>query len=170
MKKVAFLLLLAANLFANPLTFKNLQSEFLMEVKSNKTSIKYSGNLIISENKAYWHYQKPSLKDIYILNSNSFIQVDRDLEQVIFTRISDIPDFNTILKSAKEISKDKYRAIYDDVTYNVFFTNSKLSKITYIDKLDNEVEIKFINPVVDKTINDDVFRVKYPKNFDVIYN
>lgn len=170
MKKFAFLLLFSIELFANPLNFQSLKSDFTMEVKSNKASINYKGNLAISGNKAYWHYEKPSLKDIYIVNTDSFIQIDRVLEQVIFTKINKLPSFHNILKNAKEINANHYQALYDDIVYNIYFANSKLSKITYTDKLDNEVEILFINPLLNTKIDDNIFKAKYPKDYDVIYN
>lgn len=170
MKKLVFLFLFSLQLFANPLNFSSLKSNFIMEVKSNKASIIYKGNLAISGNKAYWHYDEPSVKDIYIVNSDSFIQIDQALEQVIFTKINKLPNFHNILKNAKEINANLYRALYDDVAYNIYFSNSKLSKITYIDKLDNEVEIKFINPQLNVKIDDSTFKAKYPKSYDVIYN
>ncbi|MCZ6116377.1 LolA-like outer membrane lipoprotein chaperone [Campylobacter ureolyticus] len=171
MKKIYFLtafLLFCVNLaFASPLEFKTLQSNFTQTVKNNENKIKYSGNFIATLNSALWSYKTPNLKDIYF-NYEKVIIVEPDLEQAIITNLSDVPNLMDILKDAKKIDKNNYEAKFDGINYNLKFKDEILDEISYIDKLDNEILIKFTNLKKDEFIDKSLLTPKIPSNFDLI--
>ncbi|EOH1440993.1 LolA-like outer membrane lipoprotein chaperone, partial [Campylobacter jejuni] len=93
-------------LFALDLNFNTFSSNFTQIVKSKNSTLSYSGHFILSKDQAYWSYDTPSKKEIYI-NKNQVTIVEHDLEQVIFSHLDNIPNLNEIFKKASLIDKDK---------------------------------------------------------------
>ena len=82
MKKMVLSLIYSVFVIANPLEFKTLNSEFTQIVKSQDSKIEYSGNFIATNKNAFWHYEKPNLKDIfkeYIKIQNNIYKNTNDL-------------------------------------------------------------------------------------------
>ncbi|MFK0449314.1 LolA-like outer membrane lipoprotein chaperone, partial [Campylobacter jejuni] len=84
-------------LFALELNFNTFSSNFTQIVKSKNSTLSYSGHFILSKDQAYWSYDTPSKKEIYI-NKNQVTIVEHDLEQVIFSHLDNIPNLNEIFK------------------------------------------------------------------------
>lgn len=171
MKKNVFLLailnlFLYINLYANELEFNTLKSNFIQSVTSEKKTINYEGNFIITKNRAYWHYKKPTKKDIFIINNKVTI-IEPDLEQAIYTNLKNTPNLNEILGRAKEVN-NHFETIYDGIKYFIFLKNSLPYQIQYNDKIDNKVVLTFINPIKNSQVNQEFLTPKIPKNYDII--
>ncbi len=109
-------------LFALDLNFNTFSSNFTQIVKSKNSTLSYSGHFILSKDQAYWSYDTPSKKEIYI-NKNQVTIVEHDLEQVIFSHLDNIPNLNEIFKKASLIDKDKLVAKYDIPCHRVIASN-----------------------------------------------
>ena len=171
MKKIyfltAFLLFLTNFAFANPLEFKTLQSDFVQTIQNNENKIEYSGNFISTTNNALWSYKTPNLKDIYF-NYEKVVIIEPDLEQAIVTNLKDVPNLMNIIKDANKIDSNVYEAKFDGVKYRLNFKNDLLNEISYTDKLDNHIKIKFKNLKKDEFVDENLLTPIIPANFDLI--
>ncbi|QOR01685.1 MULTISPECIES: LolA-like outer membrane lipoprotein chaperone [unclassified Campylobacter] len=161
------LFFLLYNSFAFDINFQNFSSDFEQKVTSNNATLNYKGNFIITQNKAFWNYTQPNQKQIYI-NHKEVVIIEPELEQVIYTHLQNLPNLQEIFKQAKQISKEKYEAKYENITYFIQLKNDKLNDISYKDELENSVSIHFFNQKFDQKINDEVFLPKIPSHFDII--
>ncbi|CZE47922.1 LolA-like outer membrane lipoprotein chaperone [Campylobacter geochelonis] len=168
MKKLFLTLLFSLNFaFANPLEFNTLSSDFTQTVTSDGSSIKYSGNFITTKELAFWHYSTPNLKDIYF-SKTRVVSIEPDLEQAILTKLDQIPNLTAVLQSAKKEKDGSYSAKFDDITYKIELENNLISKISYKDKLDNDIEIKLNNVKKDEPIDESKLEPIIPKGYDII--
>ena len=159
-----------STLSANDLEFNTLQSDFRQIVTSKNKSITYSGHFIAhSRFGAFWHYKSPALKYVYFSKSNVTV-LEPDLEQAVITDISDAPNLRTLLANAKEVSKDKYEASFDDTTYTLRVRNNMPAQINYTDKLGNKVVITLSNTRKNEPINEGLLEPKIPQNYDILTN
>ena len=62
-------------LFALDLNFNTFSSDFIQIVKSKNSTLSYSGHFILSKDQAYWSYDTPSKKEIYINNNPFYIEI-----------------------------------------------------------------------------------------------
>lgn len=168
MKILTFLAVLAFSVFANPLDFKSIQSDFTQVVKSNDASVAYEGEFFVSDdNRAVWVYKTPTKKTIYF-NENHVVSVEDELEQAIVSRLENAPNLAKILANAKKISENLYKANYDDVEYLITLKDAKPAVIDYKDKLENKIKITLKNVKINEVIADEKFLVKIPKGYDII--
>lgn len=171
MKKLTFLIALALFLpkfiLANELEFNTLQSDFTQTVTSDGSKIEYTGNFMTTHNNAFWHYETPTIKNVYF-NYERVIIIEPDLEQVIFTNLKNVPNLIDVIKNADKVSENTYKAKIDNIDYALTFKNGMMDKITYKDKLDNDVVIKFNNVKKDEFIDDGLLQPIFPKEYDVI--
>ncbi len=87
-------------LFALDLNFNTFSSNFTQIVKSKNSTLSYSGHFILSKDQAYWSYDTPSKKEIYI-NKNQVTIVEHDLERFVFCAGSSSRRSFTCKSSAK---------------------------------------------------------------------
>ena len=167
MKKILLCLICSVFVIANPLEFKTLNSEFTQIVKSQDTKIEYSGNFIATNKNAFWHYEKPNLKDIYF-SFEKVIVIEPELEQAIITNVKEVPNITDILQNAKQDKNGNFLAKFDDINYLIHIENNKITKITYTDKMDNDIELIFLNLKKNSDINESLLIPQIPNNFDVI--
>ncbi|TXE78856.1 outer membrane lipoprotein chaperone LolA [Campylobacter peloridis] len=168
MKYFVILILFFINLFAFNINFKNFSSDFEQIVQSNNSSLKYKGNFIITQNKAFWNYTHPTNKKIYI-NNKEIIIIEPDLEQAIYTKLQNTPKLQKIFEKAKKISSNTYEARYENTTYKIKLKNdNSLESISYSDELNNLITIFFFNQKFDQNINENLFSPKIPANFDIV--
>ncbi len=149
-------------------TFK-AQFTQIIESSSGKT-IEYKGDVFIKNTgKILWKYKTPIEKNVYILNNFAIID-EPELEQAIYTQLQNEINIIKLLQSAKEIEKNKYLTNIDNTDYIIEVSNetSKISKISYKDKLENSVEINFENSIENNEINDSVFKFSAPDYYDII--
>lgn len=169
MKLLMIFLSCVTMLFAKIDHFKTIQSDFTQKVTNdqNKT-ITYEGRFYATEDKkALWIYDKPVSKKIYFNNSRVLI-IEPELEQVIITTLENTPNITALLQDAKEISANKYTTSYMQTTYTITTSMKNIEKVSYKDKLDNAVEIIFVNPSSNLFLDEELFKAEIPKGYDVI--
>lgn len=167
MKFFAFLILFCGQIFAFDLNFKNFSADFSQNVSSKQGKIDYSGSFFLQNDKAFWSYEKPSKKEIYI-NNNEIMVVEHDLEQVLISKLDNVPKLNEIFKKAKKLGANKFKARYENIDYIIELENDEVKKISYRDELENLVSITLFNPKRNQNIDTKIFTPKYPANYDIV--
>lgn len=168
MKKVFLIFFIfIGQVFALDFNFDTFSSDFTQIVKSKNSTLSYSGHFILGKEKAYWSYDTPSKKEIYI-NKNQVTLIEHDLEQVIFSHLDNIPNLNEIFKKARLIDKDKLIAKYENINYTIKLHQNQIQNISYKDEFQNDVTINLSNQVKNPKINSDIFKAKIPQNYDIV--
>lgn len=167
MKFLIFFIFFISQIFANELIFDTLSAEFTQIVQSEKSAITYKGNFKATQNRAFWHYETPNLKDIYFSKTRVVI-IEPELEQAIVTNIQDTPNVLEILKNAKADKSGNFHANFDGVDYEISLKSGILSKISYNDKLDNKITINFSQVRKNGQIQPEILEAKIPNGFDII--
>ncbi len=168
MKVLFFITVLVVKLFCLDLNFTNFSSDFIQTVSSKDSKINYSGHFVLTQDKAFWSYEKPTKKEIYI-DKNQVIIVEHDLEQVIFTSLDKIPKLSEIFKSAKQIGAKELEARYENTVYKIFLENDEIKSIQYKDAFENEISIAFLKQSKNTRIDESIFTPKIPKNYDQVH-
>jgi len=101
-----------------------------------------------------WDYTAPSRKEV-CTDGLQLTVIDHDLEQVAHYLVDESIDLKGILSVAKQISTTDYQASYKEVEYLITLdAKNRLSKIIYVDNLDNHVKIIFsamkYNGIIDR--------------------
>jgi len=139
--------------------FKNFQNRFTDDLGKQTT---YSRSLF------KWSYTSPTQKEV-CTDGTQLIVVDHDLEQVSTYMIDDGINLEEILKLAKEISKNEYKATYKEIEYLISLDEKGLLKqIVYVDNLENAVKIIFKNMNYDTTVNEGALECNAPADYDEI--
>ncbi len=172
MKKTFFALVLFASthLFGGILlNLTSFKADFTQQINDKENKIvTYEGKIYAKKTfLAFWHYTKPVQKDIYI-DKISVVVVEPELEQVIIRKIHEDFDIFALLKSAKEIGKNKYEAPYKDVVFTLYYDGKDIQKLQYNDNFDNLVTITFTNQKYDITLEDTLFKPDVPNEYDMI--
>lgn len=169
MKALIIGILLSSILFASPLKFQTLSSDFQQIVKNKSSSeIIYKGDLKIKGNdKIKWNYKSPIKKNIYI-NKNKVIVDEPELEQVIISSLNNELNILKIINDSKQISKNEYENTIEGTKYKILIENNVLKSIKYNDELENKVSIFFSNYIQNIPLDDNIFAFKIPSNYDVI--
>jgi outer membrane lipoprotein carrier protein len=166
----------------------NFQSEFKQSITNDQGKvIKYDGNVIFnkitesffgnagSSEQSYsrslfkWNYSSPTKKEV-CTDGSQLIVIDHDLEQVSNYTVDEGIDLEGILKVAQKITNVDYKATYKETEYIITLDNSEqLSKIVYVDNLDNGVKIIFDNMNYNNA-SFDVTKLEChsPKEYDII--
>lgn len=161
------LFIFIAKLLALDLDFNTFSSDFTQTIKSKNSILSYSGHFIFNKNQAYWSYDTPSKKEIYI-NKNQIIIIEHDLEQVIFSHLQNLPNLNEIFKKAKYLDKDKLIAKYENINYTITLYQDQIQSISYEDEFQNKVTIKLSKQIKNPPIKANIFQAKIPQNYDII--
>ena len=169
MKLLSILFLFFSIGFANIVDFKSFQADFIQKVTNSLgTSIKYEGKIKIKgKNKILWQYKTPTIKNVFI-TKNSLIIDEPELEQVIITSLDKQFNIIKLINESKKISKNIYKNSIDGTTYQIVLKKNIPNSITYKDKLDNSVYIKFINGKKNIKLSDDIFYFNPPDYYDII--
>lgn len=165
--KILILPCFALHLQAFDVNYKSFGADFTQSVRSNDALIEYSGSFIITQNKAFWDYKKPVLKQLFI-SKNELIILEPELEQAMITSLDKVPNLSAIFKSAKKLSNTRYEATYEGVRYNISLENDEIKSISYKDELDNAVSITLFNVRRDFVVDESIFEAKIPKNYDIL--
>ncbi|AXH09955.1 cell envelope biogenesis protein LolA [Malaciobacter halophilus] len=155
-----------ANVFKN---IKSFKADFIQTIKnSSNSNIEYKGEVFIKNSgKVLWKYKKPIIKNVYI-NENFAIIDEPELEQAIFTSLDSKINLIKLLNGAKKITTNKYKAKLYETEYEIVVKNDKISKISYIDELENQVLITFSNIEQNIQLKDSLFKFTAPKYYDII--
>ncbi|WP_187648396.1 LolA-like outer membrane lipoprotein chaperone [Nitrosophilus labii] len=171
MKIYITLFFIFTQLFAQ-IEINSFKSEFIQTIKdSSKKNISYYGKIYFRKPlKILWRYEKPIKKDIYIIGEKVVI-VEPELEQVTISKYSDVNNIINILKGAQKITKNLYKAKYNDQKFLIYLDNEgNLKKIKFKDRFEKDVEILFLNPKQNIDIEDNIFEIVIDPSFDIIYN
>jgi len=115
-----------------------------------------------------WNYISPSQKEV-CTDGIQLTVIDHDLEQIADYLVDEGIDLKSILSVAKKISEIDYQASYKDVEYLITLdSKSQLSKIVYVDNLDNHVKILFSNMKYNAIIDRNLLECTAPKEYDHI--
>jgi len=115
-----------------------------------------------------WNYTAPSKKEV-CTDGIQLTVVDHDLEQVANYLVDEGIDLKAILSVAKKISANDYQASYKDLEYLITLdTKKQLSKIVYVDNLDNRVKILFSDMKYNGIMNSNLLECTAPKEYDRI--
>ncbi|WP_291952786.1 LolA-like outer membrane lipoprotein chaperone [Campylobacter sp.] len=169
MKYLFIFIFTFSQLLAFDINFKNFSSDFIQKVYNNNSFIEYKGTFIITQDKAFWNYIYPNSKQIYI-NKHKIVIIEPQLEQVIFTKIQNLPNLQQIFKKAKKINNDLYEADYENIKYKINLKNNQISSISYVDELQNLVTTSLFNQKIDEKIDEKIFIPNFPNHYDVINN
>ena len=171
MRILLFLSLFFLNLSANIFNFKTLSSDFTQTITNEENStITYKGSFYAtSKQMALWIYKTPISKKVYFIK-NRVVIIEPELEQAIITTLKQSPNFATIIKRAKKISKNRYLTKYENTNYYIYIKNGEISSIKYRDKLENRVVIKLNNLEKNIILDNALFKVNIPKDYDIIQN
>ena len=187
MKLLLTLSVLAMALQAEITLPNNFETEFKQSITNDQGKvIKYDGNVIFnkitesfSDNSGVensysrslfkWDYTSPTKKEV-CTDGVQLIVVDHDLEQVSNYMVNEGIDLESILKVAQKITNVDYKATYKETEYIITLDNSEqLSKIVYVDNLDNGVKIIFNNMNYNSTSFDvKKLECQAPKEYDII--
>ena len=115
-----------------------------------------------------WNYTAPSKKEV-CTDGIQLTVVDHDLEQVADYLVDEGIDLKAILSVSKKISATDYQASYKDIEYLITLdSENQLSKIVYVDNLDNRVKILFSNMKYNGTVDTNLLECTAPKEYDRI--
>ena len=158
--------LVASSDIRNLETFKASFTQII--TSSTQNVIEYEGEVFIKKSgKIFWKYESPVVKNVYI-NNDSAVVIEPELEQAIFTQLDSEINIIKLLNSSKKSAENSYTTNIDDVDYSIKTSNDKIQEITYKDKLENSVDIKFSNVVQNSDISDEIFKFEVPDSYDII--
>lgn len=165
----------------------NFKTNFQQTITNDKGKvIKYEGNVLFKnmrqniQNQAgtiesygrslfKWNYTSPTQKEV-CTDGVQLIVVDHDLEQVSRYLVDEGINLEEILKVAQQITNKDYKASYKDTEYIISLDeNQQLSKIVYVDNLENGVKIIFNNMNYNtSSFNERDLECHAPKEYDII--
>jgi len=115
-----------------------------------------------------WNYTAPSKKEV-CTDGIQLTVVDHDLEQVANYLVDEGIDLKSILSVAKKITEQDYQASYKGIEYLITLdSKEQLSKIVYVDNLDNRVKILFSGMKYNGIMNSNILECTAPKEYDRI--
>jgi len=162
---------IAINANADIKNLKSFEASFTQSIKSvNNKVIEYKGKVFIKNTgKILWKYESPIEKNVYIINDFAIID-EPELEQAIYTQLQSEINIIKLLETSKKINNNDFIANIDGLDYLIETSENtnKIEEIKYKDKLDNNVEIKFENQVINKEISEDIFKFTAPSHYDII--
>ncbi len=169
MKLKLLLTLLSSCAFAEITDLTSFQANFEQSITDEKNKkIIYKGTIEASHPRyALWTYSNPIKKTVYVLR-NKVIMVEPDLEQAIIKTINSNFDFFSLLKSAKEIKKDIYKATFENIEYTIHTKGLEIESINYVDEFENRVNIVFKDQKVNEKIDLNIFNPYIPMEYDII--
>jgi len=167
-----FLLSVFASLgFSSITDMKTFEADFIQKITDDKKkTLKYTGHIKASKPAyALWEYKSPINKTIYI-EFDKITIIEPELEQAIIKYINEDFDFFSMIKNAKKIGKDTYKARFKQTNFFIKTKNNKIKSISYVDELDNNVEIIFDSVSQNIDINKKDFLPKIPLGYDILNN
>ena len=130
-------------------------------------SISYEGSIYFNDENALWSYKEPIRKDVFIEDSIVYI-VEYDLEQVIVKSLDNKVDIINIIKGAKKVEDGLLLHRLDDKDIYVKLKSDVPQSVYYDDELENRVVVNFSNQRVNEGVDDSLFIIDIPDEFDII--
>ena len=175
MRLILTLTALAIALNAEITLPNNFETDFQQSITNDQGKvIKYDGDVIfnnLNDGRSLfkWNYNSPTKKEV-CTDGLQLVVIDHDLEQVSNYMVDEGINLEGILKVAQKITNVDYKATYKETEYIITLDNSEqLSKIVYVDNLDNGVKINFNNMSYNSTSFDVTkLECQVPKEYDTI--
>ena len=169
MKKIILALLLSISAFASISNITSFDADFTQTITDDKNKMLiYKGHVLASKpQNALWRYISPIEKNVYITRFEVTI-VEPEIEQVIIRKVSNDFDFFKMLKNAKKIKNDIYRANYKETLFTISIKNNLISSISYLDNFENIVKITFSNQLQNINIDKTLYKAIFPLDYDII--
>ena len=159
MKLLIIIFLFVNSIFAKSQFISEYSSSFTQTIiNPNGQIVTYTGNLFIKQpNKMLWKYELPVKKYVYMNGTNIIID-EPELEQAIFTQMTDEINIIELINNPTKVDKK----------YKLTFKDNLLTKITYKDDIENQVTIIFTNIKINSNIEDKIFKFNAPSYYDII--
>ena len=169
MRSIFLLISLATLTYASMPDIKFFDADFEQKIVDDKgKTLSYSGHIKATRpNYVFWSYEKPVVKNIYISGEKLLI-IEPEIEQVISKRIDQKFNFFNMIKNAKKIDKNSYKTEFNNSEFTIKIEHSKLTSISYKDKFDNSVTIRFSKQVQNRKVPLEVFTPEIPAAYDFI--
>ncbi len=169
MKKILLIFLSSIYLFASLDDITSFDADFVQKITDDKKKVLvYKGHIVASKpQNAFWKYTDPIEKNVYITKFQITI-VEPEIEQVIIRKVSSDFDFFKMMKNAKKIKENLYKAHYRDTVFTISTKNSAINSISYLDQFENRVKIIFSHQKQNTHINKEIYRAKIPLDYDII--
>ena len=123
-------------LFALDLNFNTFSSNFTQIVKSKNSTLSYSGHFILSKDQAYWSYDTPSKKEIYIKKASL---IDKDKLVAKYDNIN-----YTIKLNQEQIQSISYKDEFENdviINLNNQIKNPKINSDVFKAKIPQNYDI-----------------------------
>ena len=172
MKLLFTLSALFFTLHANITLPQNFKSNFKQTITNEKGNvIEYNGSVLFqNQNRSLfkWSYTYPTKKEV-CTDGIQLIVVDHDLEQVSNYLVDEGINLEAVLNVAEKITTKDYKATYKEVEYLISVdAKNQLSKIVYVDNLDNGVKILFNNIKYNSSLDMKLLECNAPQEYDII--
>ena len=169
MIKITLALLLSISAFASINNITSFDADFIQKITDDKNKVlTYNGHVLASKpQNALWRYTSPIEKDVYITRFEVTI-VEPEIEQVIIRKVSNNFDFFKMIVNAKKVKKDIYKANYNETMFTIFIKDGLIVSISYLDSFENIVKITFSNQKQNINIDKELYRAKFPLDYDII--
>lgn len=187
MKRLITLLTLSISLNASITLPDNFKTNFEQTITNDKGKvITYKGDVrfqnikqniyndagqleTFSQSLFKWNYSAPTQKEV-CTDGVQLIVIDHDLEQVARYLVDEGINLEEILKVAEQISTIDYKATYKDTEYLITLDKKgQLSRIVYVDNMDNGVKIIFNNMNYNvSSFKTTELECHAPKTYDII--
>lgn len=169
MKKIIFTLIFSISAFASINNITSFDADFTQKITDDKDkTLTYKGHILASKpQNALWKYISPIEKAVYITSFEITI-VEPEIEQVIVRKVSNDFDFFKMIKNAKKVKEDIYRANYRETIFTINTKDNLIIAISYLDNFENIVKITFSNQKQNEKIDKEVYRAKFPMDYDII--
>ncbi len=168
----AILILFMSTIYIFGLDFssiKTFEAKFVQTIVNPSGKVlKYNGDIfILKPNNILWKYKTPIVKNVYI-NGNFVIIDEPELEQAIYTRTDQEINLFDMLNNAKLIEENHYITELNNIKYNIYTKENKIDHISYVDTLENKVNIVFTDAIYNQHIDDKLFVFNAPQEYDII--
>lgn len=149
------------------LDLNNLEMNFSQNVTNeDNQTISYKGKVYVKDKLVLWDYQSPSAKRV-ILKQDLVYVFEPLLEQVSISSVKKGLNLADIYKKAKQIKPFVKEASIEKQKFLITDNGKFLTQISYKDEINNDTQINF-SFQKHRVLEDLLFDVTIPKNFDVI--
>ena len=155
--------------FTSVLDINSFEADFKQIVTDDKgKQLVYDGELkALKPQFAFWNYQQPISKSIY-LTSHLITIIEPEIEQVIIKNIPASFNFFKMIQNAKKISSNKYTTHINDTLYTINIEKDMIKSIMYHDEFENKIEIFFTKQLKNRNISEEIFNPVIPQEYDII--
>ncbi len=168
---VFFATLSGSLLSANSLHIQTIQTNFTQKVTNEQgATVTYHGRMFANQrsNKALWEYTSPVHKKIYYTGNGKLVIIEPELEQAIFAKLHKVPNILKLLAEAKEGKNGELHTRFNGINYTIRTDGNKIISISYLDEMQNRVNIIFSNEKINRFIDNRRFTYHVPSSYDIL--